>query len=45
MLRWRSAGMTLGTIAELLGSTIGTVEGRLRRLTAELSDNSEVDDG
>ena len=44
LLRLRSAGMTLGAIAELVGSTIGGVHGRLRRLAAELSGkHNEVD--
>lgn len=36
LLRLRASGLTLHGIAEMVGTTIGTVHGRLRRLTAAM---------
>jgi len=37
LLRLRWAGMTLGVVAEAVGATVGSVQGRLRRAAAALS--------
>jgi RNA polymerase sigma factor (sigma-70 family) len=41
LLRLRASGMTLAGIAEHVGSTIGSINGRLRRVTGSLSVTEE----
>jgi RNA polymerase sigma factor (sigma-70 family) len=45
LLMLRSSGMTLNRIAEVAGATIGTVHGRLRRLTQSLRRDAERNPG